>query len=390
MIATFLFSLSMLTSDVESIRLAGQWLVHNVRSDGLFRYGFEPALDRDTDEENLVRQAGTAAALARAGAILQDEKMTRRAREVLAWLIELRNDDRKSPLAARKRFAQQKGAHPVGLGALLLVGLSELNERTEAEIEQGDAIASYLLSHQRDDGSIRLDDLEEEDDDDGEVDQEGWAYYPGEALYALARWGVVRDQLALLERVSRSRAVYWKLWRQEKEPAFIPWQSAAYAEVFQATGEKTSASMVFEMNDWLLGLQYDGKTSPASWCGGFGHYHQGERWATEPGIASASYAESLVEAVRVARLMKDTVREERYRRALDQAITFVGRLQYRDGDLGHFAEAYRPKLVGAFFQAPFDGTVRIDFTQHAVMAMGGREKLSASEVPRAPVSTRAN
>jgi hypothetical protein len=390
MIAPLLFSLSIVTSDIESIRCAGQWLVQNVRPDGLFRYGFEPALDRDMEEENLVRQAGTAAALARAGVILGDIAMTGCAREVLARLMQLREKDRQSPLAARKKFAHKQGAHPVGWGALLLVGLAELEDLSPQEIQQGDAIASFLLSHQREDGSVRLVDLEDDGDDDGEIDEEGWAYYPGEALYALARWGVVRDQPALLERVSRSRLVYWKFWRQEKEPAFIPWQSAAHAEVFLATGEQASASMVLEMNDWLLGLQYDGKNSPASWVGGFGHYHEGERWATEPGIASASYAESLVEAVRVARQMKDAVREERYRQALDRAITFVGRLQYREGDLGHFAAAYRPKLVGAFFQAPFDGTVRIDFTQHALMAMGGRERLSASELPRAPVSTRAN
>jgi hypothetical protein len=390
MIAPFLLSLSMIATDVESIRSAGEWLVQNVGSDGLFRYGFEPALDRELEGENLVRQAGTAAALARAGAILRDEGMTRRARAVLARLIELREKDREKPLAVRREFAQQQGAHPLGWGALLLLGLAELRERTPAEIHQGDAIASFLLSHQRDDGSIRLIDLEDEEDDDGEIDEEGWAYYPGEALYALARWGVIRDQTALLERVSRSRSVYWKHWRQEKEPAFIPWQSAAHAEVFLATGEKASASMVIEMNDWLLGLQYDGKNSPESWDGGFGHYHEGERWAIEPGIASASYAESLVEGVRVARGMKDSVRQERYRQALDRAITFVGRLQYQAGDVKHFAANYQPKLVGAFFQAPFDGTVRIDFTQHALMAMGGRERLSAPEAPRAPVSTRAN
>ncbi len=84
MIAPLLFSLSIVTSDIESIRCAGQWLVQNVRPDGLFRYGFEPALDRDMEEENLVRQAGTAAALARAGVILGDIAMTGCAREVLA------------------------------------------------------------------------------------------------------------------------------------------------------------------------------------------------------------------------------------------------------------------------------------------------------------------
>ncbi len=39
---------------------------------------------------------------------------------------------------------------------------------------------------------------------------------------------------------------------------------------FLGNREQASASMVLEMNDWLLGLQYDGKNSPASWVGVLG------------------------------------------------------------------------------------------------------------------------
>ncbi|MBY0587793.1 hypothetical protein K2X85_11495 [bacterium] len=362
--------------DESALRQGGDWLLANGRADGLFRYGFEPALDRDIDEENLVRQAGTATALARVGSILDDRAMIDRAREVIQKLLARRSDRQQESASVRRRFEKKQGAHPVGWSALLLLALAELDKRTDLERTQGDELAGFLLACQRPDGSIRLQAIDDEDADEGDVDEEGWAYYPGEALFALARWGAIRQDARYWESVRKSRTVYTRLWRQEKEPAFVPWQSAAHAELFLAHGDPASSAFVFEMNDWLLELQFDGETSPAGWKGGFGHYQAGQRWAVEPNISTASYAEALVEAVRVAHQAGDVRRVERYRRALDEALAFVSSLQYQPDRLGHFHDTYRNKLAGAFFEAPFDGTVRIDFTQHALMAMGGRERLS--------------
>jgi hypothetical protein len=376
---------------LESARSAGGWLLSIEREDGLFRYGWEPSLDRDLPEENWVRQAGTAAALARAGSVLGDPRMTERARQVIGRLMEKRDRQRSLPSSERNRLEKRLGAHPVGWTALLLLALAELETRSPAENEAGDRLAESLLARQRGDGSIRLGWSEDAADDDAEADEEGWAYYPGEALLALASWGRVRGVPALVESVQRSRSVYWRLWRQEKEPAFIPWQSAAHAEVVASRqDDKVSASFVFEMNDWLINLQYEGKSAPTGWEGGFGHYHEGQRWQVEPGIASASYAESLVEALRVASRVGDSAREERYRRALGSALAFVGRLQYRREDVSHFSPAYQALLVGAFFEGPSDGTVRIDFTQHALMAMGGHLRLEMPHLSRTQQPTKAN
>jgi hypothetical protein len=366
-----------LAGDGDSLRLGGEWLLNNRREDGLFRYGWEPALNQDLDEENLIRQAGTAAALARVGTLLPDASMIARARGVMQILLEVRDRWSKERVSQRKRLEKEQGGHPVGLAALLLLGLSELPTRTNEEEEQGDRLAQYLLACQRPDGSIRLTTNDDPEGDEGDVAETGWAYYPGEALYALARWGVIHRDPSCLSGVERSLAVYRRLWGERKEAAFVAWQSAAHAELFLAGGSEKSALFVCEMNDWLLDLQFDGSSTPTGWKGGFGQYYQGERWASEPGITTASYAESLVEAVRVANRMKDAQRSARYHKALEAALEFVRRLQYRADRLGHFEPGYRASLVGAFFEAPSSGTVRIDFTQHALMAMGGWSKLPA-------------
>ena len=65
----------------------------------------------------------------------------------------------------------------------------------------------------------------------------------------------------------------------------------------------------------------------------------------------------------------DLPRYRRYREALERCLQFLTTLQYTDANAQHFAEWYRPMLVGGFHASGQDGTLRIDYTQHAVCAL---------------------
>jgi hypothetical protein len=96
----------------------------------------------------------------------------------------------------------------------------------------------------------------------------------------------------------------------------------------------------------------------------------GKALATAPDISSASYAESLAEACRVARESADLPRHKRYSAALESSLQFVTTLQYTDASTQHFAPLYRQRvLVGGFHASHQDGDLRIDYAQHAVCAM---------------------
>jgi len=75
------------------------------------------------------------------------------------------------------------------------------------------------------------------------------------------------------------------------------------------------------------------------------------------------------EACRTAREMGDVARHGRYRDALERCLQFLATLQYTEGNTQHFADWYRPRLVGAFHATHQDGNLRIDYTQHAVGAL---------------------
>ena len=59
----------------------------------------------------------------------------------------------------------------------------------------------------------------------------------------------------------------------------------------------------------------------------------------------------------------------RYAAAVQLGLQFTARLQYTEAGCSHFAEWYRPRLVGGFHASHQDGDLRIDYNQHAVSAL---------------------
>jgi hypothetical protein len=44
-------------------------------------------------------------------------------------------------------------------------------------------------------------------------------------------------------------------------------------------------------------------------------------------------------------------------------------LQYTQANTNHFADWYRPKVLGGFHASAVDGNLRLDYNQHVVCAM---------------------
>jgi len=157
--------------------LAAEWVVQNQRADGSFVY------EQDSDGTSLggyneVRHAGVTTALyqaaSRDGALLSD------ADRALGWMLD-RLDGRDG-----WETLTVDGWASLGGGALMLTALEE-----RREIEGGDerdetmrTIGRYLMAMQRDDGGFYVG----IDVTSGAPDTAGTSpYFPGEAMWALAR-----------------------------------------------------------------------------------------------------------------------------------------------------------------------------------------------------------
>lgn len=344
-----------------------RWLESTQRPDGLFVYGWIPSLNQPIQEDNQLRQAGAAAALARAAAVTRDESMMTAARQAIIVLLATYTEpdpDRPDEIRPTIRTIEQ---HPLGFAALTLLAISELPNPGETLVRQSHLLANYIATRQLADGtfSLKTGALIEEADSNFGID-----YYPGEALYALMRSYPNASEQWKLEAVAKAYKPYRKHWAEDPNAAFVPWQTGAYAEAFLLTKEKAYAQFVFEMNDWLVRLQYDDpKAVREEWLGGFGSFQYGRILRTTPGVTTASYLEALVDAYRVAELLEDETRMSAYRHAARSAIRFLTANQYTMRRMSHFQPQFAHKLNGAFHASVDDGVVRIDFAQHAVSGM---------------------
>jgi hypothetical protein len=364
-----------------SAQSAADWLHRANRPDGRFEHGFLPSLKTKLEGDHYLRQAGAAFALARAARMTGDERHAAVARQaVLTLLLDTTTaavptragtPAAGSPLKMRHTTLPSVVVNRLAAAGLLLLAIHALPNPADDLLEQSEELCRYIEQQQQADGSLSFCD-NPTNPKEAAGDPDGINHYPGQALHGLMRSQEHRPAAWKSAVVSKALAYYRPWWQKNKNMAFVSWQTAAYSEAFLcAQGkERAYADFVFEMSDWLCGLQYT-MLDPRHplWLGGFMGFADGKPLPEAPHVHSACFAEALAEACRVAKQAGDLPRYQRYRESLERCLQFLSTLQYTDGNTQHFAEWYRPRLVGGFHASHQDGTLRIDYTQHAIGAL---------------------
>jgi hypothetical protein len=336
-----------------------EWLVRSNRVDGRFQAGVVPALCKPLEADHYLRQAGAALALARTARFFKDERSGALARQAVLTLL---LDTEKDPADAQARRTVFPPALVSRLGAagLLVLAIHELPAPGDDLLAQADELCNFLRRQQRPDGALS----------EGEPASADAGYFAGLALHGLAASQRQRPATWKLDMLRKARTYYQAAWRANKRPEMVPAHTAACAEAFLLTRERAFADFANEMNDWLCTLQYD-QPDPrqALWHGGFMGWADGKPLGTAPDINSAAYAEALGQACRIARQAGDLERHTRYTQALERCLQFLLTLQYTEANAQHFAEWYRPKILGGFYASHQDGTLRLDYAQHALGAL---------------------
>jgi hypothetical protein len=349
-----------------SARRGAAWLARMNEVKGRFVHGWQPSLNVALEGDHALRQAGAAFALARAARYLAEPGQAGRARQAVLALLEDTVEDGETK--ARHSVLPSAIVNRVSYAALVVLAIHELPDPDNYLLARSDQLCEFLRRQQRADGSLRCREVVAggRDEDDTLEAQE----YPGQALYALMRSQEHRPATWKTEVVRKATAYYAGWWREHKGREFVAWHTAACAEAYLLTKEKPFADAVFAMNDWLCELQHERLDGAhPQWLGGFQNVVDGKVIALAPDVTSAVGAESLAEACRVARALNDKDRQERYSAALVRALQFLTTLQYGEADTQHFADWYRPQLLGGFHLNHQDGNLRIDHAQHAVSAL---------------------
>ncbi len=344
------------------------WLYRMNGIKGRFQYGYLPALKTEMEGDHYLRQVGGAFALARAARFLGEERYAARATQAILALLDETVVDASDPQC--RHTALPSGiVNRLGAAGMLVLAINELPAPQPDLLDKSEQLCNWIRRQARADGSMRCTDAG--DSDKPEADEtDGINEYPGLALVAVLRSQRHRPAGWKMDLARKAVPYYRAWWNAHRNMAFVTWQTAAYTEAYLQTKDAVFADFVYEMNDWLCGLQYD-QIDPRRlvWYGGFMRWADGKAVDSPPDIGSAVYAESLAEACRAARAGSDVARHQRYTEVLERCLQFVVRLQYTDANVQHFADWYRPRLVGAFHASPRDGNLRLDYTQHGLSAL---------------------
>ncbi|MFT3920931.1 MAG: hypothetical protein QM778_00185 [Myxococcales bacterium] len=151
-------------------------------------------------------------------------------------------------------------------------------------------------------------------------------FYPGEVLLLWSNLLTRKMDPSLLARFNQSVDYYQRWHLANRNPAFVPWHTQAYANVWKLTGDPRLRDAVFTMNDWLLSVQ-QWHTAPCPDCRGR-FYDPHHPFGPPHASSTAVYLEGLVEGLALAQSCGESARAKRYRTAIMRGIRSLAQLTF--------------------------------------------------------------
>jgi len=319
------------------------WLTSQVAPDGRTTYKYWPSSGVYATSDNMIRQFMGTAALA----LGADSAVA--ARNAAYNFAQFYRDE--GAFGIIDEFGKVK----LGAAAVALVALVNRGDHASHQARQ---LLAFIEHMQHADGSFRTF-LRPAARNDCQN------FYPGEAMLALARMHAATGDAGLLDRIDRAFHHYRDWHRTQRNPAFVPWHTMALSYLHGVTGHDDLCDFIFEINDWLIGIQANDPAQPDT----IGEFYDASRAHFGPPHASSTavYLEGLIDAWSLARRVNDP-RADAYRHAILRGLRSLRQLQYRNDD-AMFYIRHKARVRGAIRTSTHNNEVRIDNVQHALMAI---------------------
>lgn len=341
------------SSVLKATQRMSRWLMVQISDNGHANYKYWPSRGESSLANNAIRQWMATVCLNRVATFFDVPLFAEIAKRNLAYNLSttyLENND--------LGYIWMDGSAKLGAAALAALAMFESPNRKSYSDEEG--------------GVFKL--IRELTNSNGSFDTfliprertENQNFYSGEALLYLAiRFSVNRDPNEL--RMIMSSFYYYRNWHREKRnPAFIPWHTQAYFIIWKITKDIELESFIFEMNDWLLGMQQWETTECPDMKGRF--YDPKRAYYGPPHASSTGvYLEGLIDAFELAKECQDCVRIQQYRKAIVRGIRSIIQLQFK-GEEDCFYIKNVNRVHGGVRTTVYDNTIRIDNVQHPLMA----------------------
>jgi hypothetical protein len=325
--------------------LAGYYILRVQDPDVGYHYEYLPETGEYSESDNVHRKSG--------------------ATFTLAWLYRVteRDEFRVGTLAGLEYLTgrgewlddEEFELRDLGGTSLIALSLTEYAKLTGSDEwdDHIEGVGNYLLKRIQDDGSF----------------SQGKSLQWAQAHQALWRlYAHTRDEryIDALEDV----AGYFYDHRDDSEifgSAYLYglWANEPLTDLYLERGGDSVRDVVLEVGDEVVASQFDeDNAEEEDWIGG---YSSTTSSARRPNWNSTLKLEAVIDAYRMAVLVDDEERVERFGRSALAGAEFLMRLQHRRGETGEFADP--PFAVGG---VPFefdDPTVRVDVPHHMANAI---------------------
>ena len=353
---------------VRSVVYGSNWMTRMNQPQGRFTFGYRPALRQPMEGDHDLKQARAALALAQAARFTGDDRQAAVASQaILALLAATRLDP--ADAKCRVPIVSSMTCNRVGFASVLSLAIYELPGADEKLIAEAERLCEFIHRQLRVDGSVHY--VDSPNELSVKADPAGVNEYPGTALHALAVSNRVKPAAWKTEALKMGVEHYRAWFKANPHPMLAATLSLAFTEHYLQSKQTEAMAAVFEMNDWLVGLQYPaGDARHATWAGGFKSFAEGHAVESEPGCECGAYLQSLACGYHLLRFSLDLPRAAKYKQAILDDVQFLAGLQYTEGNTRHFENGFRANtLIGGFHLSPTDGNLRIDCTAHAVSGM---------------------
>jgi hypothetical protein len=345
-----------LDSVTEFAELASAWLVRLVQDDGRMLYLYFPSRGEESTGNNMIRQWMATLALDRIAAFRgADTSFVELTKKNILF-----NLDHFYVVENGLGLIDFQGEVKLGAIALAALALHEHPGHSEfkSEIE---ALSAGIETLWNEDGSFET--FYRPEGRSGQNQN----FYPGETLLFWSTLYAENRDPDLLNRFMQSFTYYREWHRQNINPAFIPWHTQAYYNVWKITRNEELRNFIFEMNDWLLDFQeIEGSPHPDL----LGRFYDSSRPQYGPPHASSDgvYLEGLVDAYLLAKETGDSQRQDAYALAIRYGIRSLMQLQFTD-EIDMYYISKTDNVLGGLRTTEYDNSIRVDNVQHGLMAI---------------------
>lgn len=344
---------------LEAAVLGGEYLIRHTNENGQFNYEYDPIASTLSTNYNILRHAGTTYSMLELYGATNDKALFDASENALNYLAEQAVP---CPFVEKALCIEEDGEIKLGGNGLAILAFAKYQNVTGSDkyLEIAQDLALFIRETQDETGEFTAHKI-----DEGKLTEFISGYYPGEAIFGLARLHEIDHDPRWME--TAHSGAHWLIEVRDKG---LPverlnhdhWLLYGLYELYKDSPEDIYLEHARKITDAIVSSQHRGLNGAQElWNGG---YYDPPR-----STPTATRTEGLI----AARKLFLKAGDEEYARKAIEAATLGAEFQMRTQMTPSKASFLNisTDAIGGFHESLTDYTIRIDYVQHNISALLG-------------------